>query len=315
MRVSRRAIGILSFNRPEYLAEVCQSLKRSLDYANLGFDVYLFQDGIETRSGREPIGTATAVAQAAGVFMSTFPRHTVVDSGFNLGVGLNYARAEEYLLDGGRYESAIFFEDDLVLHKYYIRTLGRMLDAAERDPRIGQVACYGNDHSLSSIDQVNRRDMLTELGHSWGFGVTAEFYRKRAICDAKYLKIIKSIDYAEKDQHQQQIHELHRNMGFNPGVLSQDMFKSMASLYLGGLRLNTVAVLGKYIGRVGTHSTLDTFDAAGFASTNFYPEDAPEPQPNFSLLKDYPSVLARQRKHIDLMNEMALGTNQTQESS
>lgn len=302
---TNRAIAVLSFNRPDYLEQVLRSISISVNRSGLEFDIYLFQDGNYNPKSHTNKCIDDEIDGCIRIFQSQFPRGRVMRSPINIGVALNFFRAEEFLLILRKYNSAMIFEDDLVVHPYYITVLGAMLDVAEITEQIGQVACYGDNHLLPVSEQLASVTKLTGLGNNWGCGISRRFYLRRRERDRPYIELISGIDYSHKDALSDKIHQLHENQGFSPGVLSQDMFKTMTTYSQGGLRLNTAAVLGFYIGKQGLHSTHVEYDAANFGDTVLYPTDGPIPNPDFSILQTYDEELERQRSLVRDMRPRA----------
>lgn len=274
-----RAIAIMAYDRPQYLEKVLVSLKNSLIYSKSNFDTYLFQDNTYNIYSQNQKTSDYLIAENIAIFKKNFEHGQVMLSPINLGVALNFDRAERFLFLTRNYDAAIFLEDDLVMHPYYISVLTRLLDQATESDRIGIVACYGTHHERPSHEQVAWKDNVGILSHQWGFGLTRDLYLRRRVIVDRYTNLLRAIDYSEKELRATEIRSLHNEMGFESNVTSQDMVKSMATIHLGCANINTSAVLGKNIGEVGLHSSEATYVEQGYDGTILYPDDGPMPLP------------------------------------
>ena len=279
------ACVIMSFDRPDYLRKSLEAIKHSIEYTNKSVHVYLFQDGAYNIFSNTQRSTDLKIQKCISIFKKIFMSGEVLASPNNIGVCLNFDRAEKFLFEKCDYTAAMFFEDDMVVHQKYIQTILSMLDQAVISDRIGNMAAYGANHLLPRARQIVDRDRIDVLNHSWGFGLTRKAYFGRKSYMHAYHNVLRNIDYVDKDRHADQIHEIHLKMGFPPHVISQDMMKIMANHKAGLVNINTVAVLGKYIGENGVHSNSEFYEASGFGSTDMYP--ATGDTPNINILEDY----------------------------
>ena len=185
---------IISFNRPDYLELVLLSLKRQSLPLDL-FKIYLFQDGgIDRFSGKVVADTSKSIE----TFKYIFPTQTIIESDVNLGVALNYDRAEKFAFDVLKADYAFFFEDDLVLGFNYLKALMRMTEFALDEPRVGYVAAYG-DHYASPKDQISNAKKVIMLDHKWGFALTKrQWLLQKEIIDG-YIDIIKTSNYQSRN--------------------------------------------------------------------------------------------------------------------
>jgi hypothetical protein len=274
----RVACAIMSFNRPAYLEPVLASIAKSFAAASGKIDVHLFQDG--PRNPRSGIVRAESheIDASVRVFQRIFPVGAVRASPENLGVALNFDRAERHLFIEEDYDVVLFFEDDMAVDERYAPFLLGLCDAYGRDHRVGSIACYGESHLATEVAQIARRNELTTLSQAWGFALTRRAYWQRKPWVDRYVNVIRNVDYFQKETIRKAIQDLQATMGFPPHVISQDMFKLMASHAAGLVNLNTVPVLARYIGETGVHNTPAAFKARRFTDTIVYPADAPAPQ-------------------------------------
>ena len=236
-------------------------------------EVWLFQDGSKNAFSGIVRGDRTKIARNVSLFKDCFPNGPVYDAPSNLGVALNYDRAERHAFDSGLHEACIFLEDDLVLSPHYVATLDRMIALALEDPRIGYVSACG-DHRTPLAEQRRDPGRFTAMHGNWGFGLTrTQWTRNHPFVD-RYLDLVRDVDY--RLRRNRPIFDLYTEWGMQRAVSSQDRMKVIACCLTGGVRLNTAACLGQYIGRTGVHCTEAMFLRAGYDATEIYP-DGPIP--------------------------------------
>jgi hypothetical protein len=295
------AVAVMSFNRPQYLQPVLESLRRSVEKSSHDLPVYLFQDNAFNIRSNTQRAVDFDVKASRSIFAELFPRGVILDSPVNLGVALNYDRAEKFLFEKKGYDAVLFFEDDLVLCESYITVIIKMLAQAFISERVGMVCAYGSNHELPIEEQLANLDGVGIVSHSWGFGLTKRAYEVRKPYLSKYLSLLAEIDYYDKDRLTHQIFDLHNQLGFNHHVLSQDIFKYMALHKSGMVAVNTVPVLAHYIGKVGMHSSNESFEMHGYSRTKLLPFDTRLPNPDLTN-SELVSKLYREQEQFILMS-------------
>jgi hypothetical protein len=162
-------IAIMSFDRPHYLEPVLQSLRQQT-IPVAAKDIYLFQDGYQSDDGPD-ITDPTLVERCVAIFEEIFPHGKIIFSQRNLGVALNFARAEQIIFEKLGHNAAFFFEDDLIVTPHYLAALYDLTDIALAEPQIAYVAAYG-DHHATLDQQRSASHKLIQMRHKWGFGLT-----------------------------------------------------------------------------------------------------------------------------------------------
>jgi hypothetical protein len=278
-------IAILSLNRPDYLYAVLTSLLRQPGIADR--QVFLFQDGaVNPFSGERKCEDAHVEANA-DLFATMIPWGKVCTSPHNLGIALNFDRAEHFMFEEIGAPAAIFLEDDMVLGDAYLRVLDRLLDFASISSSMGYVAAYGQ-HEASLSEQIWRRHELSLMGQNWAFGLTRSQWLRQRPYVTEYLDIVRSADYWYRDHDA--IVDLFHSWGLGAPGTSQDIAKSHASILTDSAKVNTFACFGRYIGAVGVHFDPDIFEAAGYGPTPMLQHDisrfeAPTPALLASMVK------------------------------
>ncbi len=271
-------VVVMAFNRPDYLRETLTSIAAQPSVADGRREVHLFQDGaVNFHSGNRYAEDADIEASMA-VFREIMPRGTIHHAGPNLGIGLNFDRAERYVFLERRFASAAFFEDDMVLGPHYLDTLQRLLDFAaspESGGLVGYVAAYGH-HKAPLAEQMKRRRDMMLMGHAWGYGVTrSHWLQVRELIDP-YITLISDCDYRQRPKGR--ICGLHKALGLARSALSQDAIKLIATTRLGRARIMPVICQAKYVGQHGVNFTPEAFAKRGYGQEEIFPE----PQTDFA---------------------------------
>jgi hypothetical protein len=257
-------IAILSFNRPRYLRPVLASLRPQVSEQDR---IVLFQDGGWNRwSGRQK-GSAELIAQCVSIFRRAIPWGEVVEAPENLGIALNYERAERHLFEGLQAEKALLLEDDLVLSPNYLGVIGKLLDIAERDQRIAYVSAYG-DFWASRRDQRRRAGDLIPMHENWGAALTRRAWLAERPFRKQYLELVADCDYSRRNH--KAIDAFYAARGWDNVVSSQDGSRWIGCAERGEVRVTTFACHARYIGKQGEHSTPKLFKASKFSKTAMF---------------------------------------------
>lgn len=268
MRPFLPPIAIMSFNRPNLLDKVLKSLK-SQSVIIEDSSVHLFQDGAQSPFGRKSRAKPEDIAASVSVFRRYFPNGMVHVAPYNLGVALNFERAEKFIFEEMNAELGVFFEDDMVLSPYYLDTLQKLSDFALEEERIGYVAAYGV-HRAPNDEQRRLRRHLVPMGHNWGFALTRrQWQRQREILD-EYLSFVRNCPYSERPD--ERIRAYFSSLGVPIFGTSQDAAKEVACAALGTVRLMCFPAQGHYIGDVGEHYNPELYKSMGYDGTILFNE-------------------------------------------
>lgn len=253
----RWPVAVLSFKRPSLLKLVLESL-RSQSAAVDPKNVILFQD----------FG-APELEECCAVFRSIFPEGKIEVSDRNLGIALNFNRAERFLFETLKAEVGTFFEDDLVLGPFYLATLDQLIDFALVEPKVSRVGAYGR-HAATLEEQTKRQNEVVQMGHQWGFAMTRKAWELQKPLMEPYLDIIKRGEtYRKRDD--KAIFEYFNTLGYSLTGSSQDGAKLIAACVLGKVELMSFACMGKYEGREGEHFREEFYEQEGFGKTEIFP--------------------------------------------
>ena len=282
-------ICVMSFNRSDYLGRVLRSLQRQRGCNIENRKIVLFQDGAVNPFSNKRHASDENINKCIDTFKSYFPNGDRRISLVNLGVALNFERAERHVFEELNADCAIFLEDDLVLSDHYISVLTNLIDSFSQDQRVGYVAAYGH-HDRSLEEQRVNRNKLISLYHNWGFALYRRQWLKIRSYLLEYLNLIKDFDYTTRNR--ESISKLFASWGFGCPATSQDAAKTIACCIDGAIKVNTYACNATYIGERGLHMNPELFKKRGYENSILYPERIE----NFESLEDgrYEAILKEQ---------------------
>jgi hypothetical protein len=260
-------IGILSFNRPEFLQKTLASLASQPSLADR--EIHLFQDGgFNPLSGRK-YADEGLIDENIALFKRYFPSGVVHRQSENVSIARQFDLMERYFFEFNSFEAAIFLEDDMVLGPHYLTILDSLLiPEALRNEHIGAVAAYGN-HLVSAVEQLGQLPKVVEMHHRWAFATTRRQWLRQRPYMEEYLAIIADTDYQCRNHYA--IVDWFLAHKIMPPVTSQDGVKGAIMTLTGALALMTQACYAQYIGKVGVHFREDVFEQAAFHKTQLCP--------------------------------------------
>jgi hypothetical protein len=258
------AVGIFSFNRPEYLQEVLGSLEANRSI--MGMDCYLFQDGSVNQFSGRMAAEEKDVQECIKIWeKSSLPRKSLIARGANIGMAANFFRAAEFLFDERAYEKVLFFEDDLVVNSNYVRSLSVLLDQFQDDETVGVVMCHGGTPRTFSDEErkANLRQIKTGAAHLWGWATWKDRWKKVKPAFLDYYRFVRDRD--PNVVKSKEIVEFFVSEGMKMKSTSQDTGFYYALVKNGLVTLNTILHRGKYIGAKGWHMNQTRYDEIGYA--------------------------------------------------
>ena len=261
MSVIVSPIVIMSFNRPEMLARVLDSLKAQVGVTLDERNVFLFQDGAVNLYSRIRYSPDELIQASIAEFTKRFPNGEVMAASHNIGVCENFFRAENFVFGASGAECAYFFEDDLVLGPHYLETMEKVRGWAQQTDDMAYFSCYGDYYADAERSRSHSREFC-QMEHHWGFGLFRSKWLAMQDLLRPYYQTVMGSDYNRRDHRR--VLELYENLDIAPDATSQDAAKAMCCARLGFTRLNTVGTFAKYIGTTGLHMTEAAYKELGF---------------------------------------------------
>jgi|2_EtaG_2_1085320.scaffolds.fasta_scaffold06021_2 glycosyltransferase involved in cell wall biosynthesis len=251
----KTAVVILSFNRPHYLKQVVDSL---LKQTQKDFDYWLFQDGIVNKFSWRVSANQEDVDKCIEIFTDAFPSGKVEHSKSNIGIALNWQRAEEKIFLDEEYEQAIFLEDDLVLSSSYMETMNNLFEQFGDDSRISFFNAYGERMKFEGSSTT-----IKKMEHVWGVGMVRKQWLERYPSMLEFYNIVGSSDYRMRPF--EKIAEFYAKRGIKSSVaLGQDGCKCGIALLHNQIKISPCVNLAKYIGKEGFHSNAAHYEKNKF---------------------------------------------------
>lgn len=210
------------------------------------------------------------------MFGRIIPWGKIIRAESNLGVALNYERAETHVFEDLGCARGLFVEDDMVLSPNYLDVTEQLLAIADGNDRIGYVAAYG-DFWASPEEQRAGAAQVKPMHENWGSALTrASWLAERPLREA-YLDLVGNVDYSLRDH--KRIMQHHATNGWTTNITSQDAARWLACLERGAVRITTKACHARYIGAKGEHFTPELYLSGGFANSTMLKGAAPELSP------------------------------------
>lgn len=258
-------IVVMSFNRPNLLGAVLDSLRAQAEVSLSDRRVFLFQDGAVNRYSKVRYAPDRVIDECIGVFLQRFPKGQVMASPDNIGICENFLRAEHYVFEVMNADCAFFFEDDLQLGRHYLESLEKIRAWADETRDVAYFSCYGDYYSSADWRLEHERE-FSPMDHLWGFGLFKRKWQSLRSFLQPYYDVTLGSDYNRRDH--QAIFALYEHADIAPSASSQDAAKSIACARAGLTRINTVRAFGKYIGNTGVHMTAHAYEEIGFGRIN-----------------------------------------------
>lgn len=251
-------IVIIAFDRDEYLEQFCASLRVQKNVSLSDNRIHLMQDGAKSNRTGYYYTTEEKLNRCEQVFRRYFPGGHVHRSPENLGIALNFERAESFAFRKLGAETAFFFEDDMVLGPYYLSILERIRIQIAHHPSAGYFACYGDFQRPSNPDHPQ----FVPLEHHWGFGLTRRCWEEMQPWLKPFYDVYRKSDYKWRPHLSVLKCFLEKDVGWDE--TSQDVAKTAACASLGFARVNTDVCYARYVGAKGQSFNDETFRLLGF---------------------------------------------------
>ena len=225
---------ILCFDRYEYTKQLVESLERCVGVEDV--DWYVFQDGTTNPlSGidyaeEEDLDKVKEIFDRTTLNIVKFER-----SSFNGSIPRQKWKAHK-VFDLG-YETVFFFEDDLVVSKYYIRLLKIMAKQYPND--VGSLFSLGTGKNLGKARVVGGARL-------WGYYMNKGLYYKIKEQYDFYYSQIKKVDYNSR-----WLFEHVRKEMSTPFGRMHDVCLSRLIRHAGGKKRASIVTRATYIGRKG----------------------------------------------------------------
>ncbi|QPN62661.1 hypothetical protein [Synechococcus sp. CBW1004] len=270
-------VHVLAFNRPQYAAAVLRALASLLPTGAGSPAVHVWIDGF-AGSRDERQGVPDRRETVAWLVRRYLPQARMHRLATNIGIARMFARAEQLSLRQSRTAYTLFFEDDYVPGPDYLRALELLMAWGLQQPEVAIVTAHGivAEHTAVLLPDLEQELPLRPLfAHSlWAFAIKRTHLQERAAVLQPYLATMRGVRYSQRDHSA--ILALHaaQGLGFVLGS-SQDYAKHVALLQLQRLAVTVPQRLGRYIGRIGEHSTEASFERLAYARTledRFNPE-------------------------------------------
>lgn len=198
--MNKLAIAISSGKRPNCLKQCLKSLERNLSRGKA--DIYVYQDGaINFSSGIRYIEDEV-IEENVQIFRdSKLPNKFLRRYTCNIGAGLQRLYQWTTLFNEG-YEYVIHLDDDIVVSKYYIRTMLKLFKQFQDRIDIGMIQTQLREQSLRGVPQATVKEAKkianqVQYGYSlrWEQGLWKRSWEAIKPYMGKVMRIFEGFDY------------------------------------------------------------------------------------------------------------------------
>ena len=265
MLKQRIGVGIISFDRPDYLGQLIRSLEQQRDLK--GVEFHLFQDGSVNEFSGRVAGDQVVVDAAVEVFRgwSVAAKFFHVRKA-NVGIAINQFEAIEEMV--GWYDYVVMLEDDIVLSPDFVRLARVLFEQLEvEDDVFGFCPGFKKLCRPGMVDQ-NVNKIIRTCGHWWAEAFYSSRWERMRAFFLKFYRLVEGIDYVERPTAE--IREVFRRYGWPSPVDSQDAAKDMAIYAAGMERARMVVNRAISVGERGVHFNPSLFRKLGFQDQEPY---------------------------------------------
>jgi len=257
-------IGIISWNRPNYLKQLIESLEKN-DLSDTYF--HLFQDGPICKFTDKKVAKVEDILQSIKLFDdSRLPNREFHIQEKNVSIAINQFEAMQILCEKYRY--FIFLENDVIVSPNFIIIMKKLLKQFEHDKR---VACISPGLRLFCKDSGVKESLdklIFKRGHFWAEGCWADKWKIIEKEYMAYYNIVKNGPYRGRDEGA--IKNLFNSSNIKMLTTSQDNGKDWAIMKTSKRRVRLVVNRATGIGDYGIHSTPAKLKSTGDGHNKIY---------------------------------------------
>jgi len=255
-------VGILAFNRPQYLRRLVASLEMQTDLCDCEF--HLFLDGAVNQASGKRRAEQKDIDACGRLFeRARLPNKHIHWQEHNVNIGIASLEATDTL--ASTYERIMQLEDDLVLSPDWFRLARILYDELEEHPDVYSFSPGFIRHRLRSEDAADMERIVYSWHHMWCECLTADRWARIRDYYMEYHAIIAKEDYLSRVLDQ--IRDFFDSLGMPPRLaLSQDGAREMACRRSGMRRARCAVNRSLSIGKKGIHFRPRLYDEMGLGN-------------------------------------------------
>lgn len=254
-------VGILAFNRPQYLRRLLASLEMQTDLR--GVDFHLFLDGAINHVSGNRYAYQKDIDACERIFeRSRLPNRHIHKQEHNVSVGIASLEATDTL--ASTYERIMQLEDDIVLSPDWFGMARTLYDELESHPDVYSFNPGFRRIEQRSQDAANLGRIAYSWNHMWCECFTADRWQRIRDYYMEYHAYIVEEDYIERTDGP--VAAFYDDLGMRDGLArSQDGGREMAISRAGMRRAQCAVNRALGIGQHGIHFTPARYRNMGFA--------------------------------------------------
>lgn len=252
-------VGIISFDRPNYLWRLLDSLEGQEGAGEI--DLHFFQDGEVNEFSGRVCGFAEGIALSVEVFeRARLPNKCAHVREKNAGIAIQQFEAIEEMV--AEYDHVLILEDDVVLSPYHFRLMRVLFEQLEDEEDVFGF-CLGLRKLCPKHKVEENLDKMYKTRGEWGGeGFWARTWARVRPHFVEYYRLVEEIDYVYR--RKEEILQLFRRKGWPAPVSSQDAGRDMAIHAAGMQRVRSVVNRAILVGEYGMNLDPQKFRMLGF---------------------------------------------------
>lgn len=248
-------VGILAFNRPQYLRRLIGSLEAQADLSDCDF--HLFLDGATNQISGVQYAYQKDIDACERLFaLSSLPNKHIYKQEHNVNIGIASLDATDAL--AASCEQIMQLEDDVVLSPHWFRLARNLYDELEEHPDVYSFNPGFRRIGTHAEDAANMGRVAYTWSHMWCECFTADRWRRIRPLYMEYHAYITEADYIERKDGP--VRDFFDGLGMREGLAcSQDGGREMAIRRNGMRRAQCAVNRALGIGLHGIHFTPELF--------------------------------------------------------
>ena len=254
-------VGILAFNRPQYLRRLVKSLEMQTDLS--GCEFHLLLDGTTNQASGIQYAHQKDIDACERLFdRASLPNKHTHTQEQNVGIGIASLELTDLLASS--YERIMQLEDDVVLSPDWFHLARILYDELGEHPDVYSFNPGYRRYGTYADDAANLGRIAYTWNHMWCECFTAERWARIRDYYMEYHAYIVKEDYIERIDGP--VREFFDGLGMRDGLAcSQDGGREMAIRRSGMCRARCAVNRALGIGKQGIHFTPELYANMGFA--------------------------------------------------
>ena len=268
--MNKLCIAIRSLKRTDYLKKCLDSLEKNVD---LNADFWFFQDGAVNPHSGKRYATDREIQASLAVFeASKLPSKHIFQHKRNEGCLPQYFFQLDML--SRSYDYIASLPNDIVVNKYYIKTLNVLFEQFKDDPKVGILSSSFRCFNHNVQTEAEAKEMEDKVSYGYGYQTEqcfwADKWEKIRHHMKPYMDIMKGHDYHVMLHNQPPSREVRKQLATLYGNHPVDYCLEQSVKLAGFTGLQVRALRYRIIGETGLYSFHSTLWDEQFKDVKMY---------------------------------------------